>query len=432
MGIMNNRVNNRATGFYYNLTQIEVQGLNKQYNLADGHAYHAMPASLQPVIQDMLGIWEYAGSKPIPLIEEQFKLATAELIGSPTLARLNTYSISPTASNSIDIVGAWLNMRNRKVGLLEPVFDNLHLLLKRRGVKPVIIQERDLVDLEKLQTKINLYKLDSLFIVTPNNPTGFELNEQELKDLCDLCAKNKVALFVDTTFGLYSKQRIDNYKILEESGVDYAVIEDTGKTFPTQDMKASLMVYSRPLASDMRMLYEEIFLCSSSFTLALLGKLLQKTHEVGLDKVVWDEVAVRRQHLERALAESPLKLTGKSNACALPLAWLDSSATGLPDTMLVTELMKHQVAVLPGRFFYRGSRYKDATHVRLSLMKPDNIFYGGVKALGQALPKIIREVFGELQPRPYPGADERIRSSEGPSRGHLCPQDSFSRRKNGD
>ncbi len=374
--------------FYTSLTEVEVESLHSQYGFADGHAYHSMPAGLQSAILDLPQIWEYAQSRSVPEMEKEFRSLTAKLIRSPTLAAHPHYSISPTASNSIDIVGAWLDKEDHKVGLLEPVFDNLYLLLKRRKVRIESIGERDLVELDQLKQKIIRYGLTSLFIVTPNNPTGFQLNGAQFHDLCSLCASMKVALIVDKTFRLYSTDIFDNYKILEESGIDYAVIEDTGKTWPTQDLKASLMAYSESLSKDMRMLYEEVFLCSSSFALALLGRIIDKTHAIGIDKIVWSEVAKRTTHLERALAGTQLFITRNEGSCAMPVIWLDCGGTGLTDLELIHELKHFGVVLLPGRLFFRNSQVQHTRHVRFSLLKPDAVFYEGVEVLKFALKKI--------------------------------------------
>ena len=386
---------------YLSLTEVEVEGLNSKYNLTDGHAYHKMPVVLQSVLNDLSSVWQYAGSRSVPDMEEEFKRVWADLIKSPNLATHRHYSISPTASNSIDIAGAWIAMKNYNVGLLEPVFDNLYLLLKRRGAKITSIQEGDLIDLEKLEASIDVHNLKSLFIVTPNNPTGFQLNPDQYRAVCDLCAQKGVALIVDRTFRVYSRDDFDDYKILNDSGVDYAVIEDTGKTWPTQDLKVSLMTYSQSLSKDMRMLYEEIYLCTNNFSLALLGKLIDRTREVGIDKVIWQEVTQRMRHVEAALSKTPLTLVATGGEHSLPVAWMDCSATGLKDVDLVRKLKEQSLVLLPGRFFYWNSQDQHTNNVRLSLMRPDHVFYKGLEVLSSALPK------NEEKPR-VEGCRERL------------------------
>lgn len=373
---------------YISLTEFEIEGLISKYNFADGHAYHSMPEILLPVIENLSSIWTATANKPIPTVEEEFKLKFANAIGSKTLSSHKFYSIAPTASNSIDIAATLLKSQNCKVGLLEPAFDNLYLILNRRGVEVSSIQEQDLNNLNSLEQKIEENKLNSLFIVNPNNPTGTELNETEFTNLVGLCAKRGITLILDTTFRFYSKQSFDSYEVLEKSGVDFIVIEDTGKTWPTQDMKASLMTYSGSLAQSVRELYEEIYLCSSSFSLAVLGNLIERTMEAGIDKVIWNEVDNRRSFLRGALLGSKLELVEHKGSCAMPVAWLDATKTHKNDFEIVESLSKHGISLLPGRFFYWNSKEMNTNNVRLSLMRPDNTFHQGITALKSAIPHV--------------------------------------------
>jgi aspartate/methionine/tyrosine aminotransferase len=370
------------------LTKYEVGGLKTAFTFADGHAYHDMPKPLQPVMRQLQSIWAESSSKSIPEMEEKFKRATSRIIQSPILGYHSSYSLCPTASNSIDITGAWLKTKGYTVGLIEPAFDNLYLLLKRRGVDIVPIQESDLSDLDILSNKIDEYDLKSLFIVSPNNPTGFQLDQDEFNALCRQCAKKGVTMIVDTTFRLYSRNSYDEYQILNDNGVDYLVIEDTGKTWPTNDLKVSLMAYSESLSSEVRTLYEEVYLCVSNFSLGLLSELIDKTRKVGIDEIVWAEVDKRKQQVREALQDTFLTPILNDKAAPLPLEWLDCSASGLTDIELVEELKKAGVALLPGRFFYWNTPEQHTQNVRLSLMRSNDIFDKGLQTLNQALQRL--------------------------------------------
>ncbi|MCX6350942.1 MAG: hypothetical protein NTX03_03670 [Bacteroidetes bacterium] len=58
------------------LTEFEVTGLSTPFNFADGHAYHEMPNSLQPVMNRIKVIWKESVSKRVPELEERFKKGT--------------------------------------------------------------------------------------------------------------------------------------------------------------------------------------------------------------------------------------------------------------------------------------------------------------------------------------------------------------------
>jgi aspartate/methionine/tyrosine aminotransferase len=148
------------------------------------------------------------------------------------------------------------------------------------------------------------------------------------------------------------------------------------------------MVYSESLAEDLRMLYEEIFLCHSNFTLAFLNALMEKTLSVGIDKIIHQEVTRRVNHVERALWETPLTLVRNNRACSLPLAWIDCSATGLTDLELVRKLSEFQVSLLAGRLFYWNSQDQHTRNVRLSLLKPDRVFYKALDVISETVRRI--------------------------------------------
>ena len=365
------------------LTEFEVRGLKTEYNFADGHAYNEPHQKLQTILSDINDVWGYARSHSIPAIEEEFKVALGELIESPTLQAWPHYSIFPTASNSIDAVGAWLKMRNLTVGLLEPVFDNLHLILKRRDVSIYPINEELLLDLEHLELIISQQKLGALFIVSPNNPTGFYLNNVQFRDLCQLCASKNVTLIVDRTFRFYSKAGFDDYVLMDRCGVDFITIEDTGKTWPTLDLKVSLMVYSAALSKDLRLLYEEIFLCSSNFTVALLTRMIRETASVGLKQILWDEVYCRANLMKSAFAGTEFEISNYDTKVQLPFLWINVSCAGIDDMTVINKFQEQGVSMLPGRYFYWNSLAQNIGYVRLSLMRPRKVFTRGVAAIKQ-------------------------------------------------
>jgi hypothetical protein len=67
---------------YGTLTEAQVAGFDTFYDLANGHAYHDVPAELQPVINDLPKIWDRAVSRSVPDMEEEFKRTSAGIFGS--------------------------------------------------------------------------------------------------------------------------------------------------------------------------------------------------------------------------------------------------------------------------------------------------------------------------------------------------------------
>jgi aspartate/methionine/tyrosine aminotransferase len=373
------------TSLIDSLTSFEVVGLNSKFNFSDGHAYHAPPKELAGVYANLGDIWEAAVASSIPDAERAFKNALAHLIESPSLESHELFSVLPTASNSIDIVAAWLHMRGKRTGLLEPAFDNLPLMLRRRHIDIRPIKEHELLDLDALEHKIDSLELSALFVILPNNPTGFALTAVDFRRLCELCERKAVTLIVDKTFRVYARDVFDDYAIMHATGVDFVVIEDTGKTWPTLDLKVSLLVYKDTVGNELRNLYEEIFLCSSNFALLLLTRLIQRTAEHGLAQVV-HKPAIQRLGLVRdVIMGSPLSLVPNRYKTALPLAWIDCQETGMADLEMVEYLKGFGLAVLPGRNFFWNSPQDNTSYFRISLMRPTMMFYTGLKAMEKAV-----------------------------------------------
>lgn len=239
------------------LTDIEVLGLSSPCSLADGHAYQDLDSIYQPIVDGLPASWHRAKSMPIPEMERLYVDTFGKTVGSDALARYPNFKICPTASNSIDIIGAYLAAKGLRVGLIEPTFDNLALLLKRRGVDLVAVDDRELVaatNADCLDTLLAPLGLRALFLVNPNNPTGRVMSEAQLEAIASYCIRTRTMLILDNSFRMHNRRPYDDYKLLLASGVSFIAFEDTGKAFPTLDMKASILAYSE----DNKTLIEEI------------------------------------------------------------------------------------------------------------------------------------------------------------------------------
>lgn len=369
-----------------NLTELEVFGLSAKYNLADGHSYISAKEHFGSVLSELPELWGSAVEMPIPEMEVLFKNKFAEYFALDGLRRHSHFSVCPTASNSIDIVGAWARSKNYKVGLVEPTFDNLAQLLRRREVALEAIPEKVVVDPALLEELVRDRRLDALFLVNPNNPTGVTLDAIAMSNVIDLCHRHDVILILDTSFRFCHQTNIDEYALLSDKGVSFIVLEDTGKQWPTLDTKASLLSYSEDLAADIRNIYEEIYLCCSNFSLRVIVAFIDETLKKGglsyMHSIVMKNIEIARSELENSLVA--IETVGPSSI--MTVMWLNIEKTGLSDLELTDYLAKCDVAVLPGRYFYWNS-HQVAGHnrIRIALMKPDGQFLSSILRLKQAL-----------------------------------------------
>jgi len=364
------------------LTEFEAIGLRSPLNLADGHSYVNPEDFFPKVSEELSRIWTYACRTPIPAMENEFKATFADFYNLVTLSGLKRFAVCPTASNSIDLVGAYLASVSFRVGLVEPTFDNLALLLNRRNVPLVAISEHDFFDIEKLHHIVESHNLQSLFIVNPNNPTGLVCEKRQLELLIELALSKNLLLIIDSSFRFARCNQFDDYELLERSGVKFIVIEDTGKIWPTMDTKASLLCASRHCWNLLRQIYDEVFLCTSNFSLALITEFIRSTVDLGGFVFVQDYLLQRKNLALRLLKDSTLNLAESDSRSVLSFLWLDCSATGLYDIQLTSHLQQRGISVLPGRYFYWSSHERNGhNRIRISLMKPLQTVVSGIQLI---------------------------------------------------
>lgn len=363
------------------LTDYEQIGFQATVNLADGHAYQELGRSQELIVERLGDIWHESQQQTIPGSEDLYLQRFAALIDSPGLLRAAGHSILPTASNSIDLVGAYLHGLGSRVLLTHPTFDNLALLLRRRGVQPQPISEIEIND--ACARQLRLREADALFLVNPNNPTGTSLERAKFSEIVESCVANDVTIIIDACFRLFYEPTWDAYQLLQDAGASYIVFEDTGKVFPTQDMKASILSCSNDHRTALAELYNEVYLCVSKFSLCVLGEFFDDADKIGLRATLHSLVADRRDLLRRALPESAVEPVARDSR--ISVEWLSTSLTGLSDLEVVDSLYERGVGVLPGRGFFwnRAGEEFSERNVRVSLMKPRRQFELGVELLAE-------------------------------------------------
>jgi aspartate/methionine/tyrosine aminotransferase len=380
------------------LTDFERLGFSALLGLADGHAYQDLDPVYRPAVDSLGSLWYECEKIPVIEAEERFRNAFALLSRSSAVATLPFYKICPTASNAIDIAGAVLADRGVVTGLIEPTFDNLSLILRRRRVRVRPISEIELARSAgegTLPKFLDDQSCGAVFLVQPNNPTGFELDSAALQAVAEYCAHRGTILLLDNSFRFYRRQPLDDYNILLRAGVSFICIEDTGKIWPTHDLKASLIFCSPDIWPDIDVVYSELYLCHSRLAIAILERFLLITHSEGLARTIWSQVDEHRSILRAAIAGSGLRVDESAADSQISVEWLNCRETGLHDLQVVAQLAKRGLAVLPGRQFYWHSVNEGDCHhnIRISLMKPRLAFAQSMVLIRSAF------VLGELYVR---------------------------------
>ncbi len=369
------------------LTDFEIAGLNEDICLADGHAYQDIHPAFIPIVETLPEIWKKVAEKPIPVMEKMFSETYSRFINSPILHDYPHFRICPTASNTIDIIGAILNHLKLNATLIEPTFDNLALLLKRRGVQLSSINDSILYSAAESNTLDQLFNehdtMEVLFLVNPNNPTGLTLSETAFKNVIQFCQDRHILLIIDSCFRLYNRNGFDDYQLLINSSLSFIVFEDTGKVWPTQDLKASMVYFSADLANLFNEIYNEIYLCVSNFALGILCEFFERTMSHTLKNTIWDLVDQRRSLLQKAIGESKFIAQKVVKQTLLPVEWVKIIDSEKNDFDICFELQQQHLAILPGRQFYWNSSEQPHNHryIRFSLMKKESAFLKGMNIL---------------------------------------------------
>lgn len=370
------------------LTDFEIDGLSSHYCLADGHAYQDLHPAFEKIIESLPAIWHNSATLTIPEAEQRFNKSYASFIKSPILEkRHRNFKICPTASNSIDLVGATLKSLNYHVAMIEPTFDNLALLIRRRGVKLSSISDLDLFRAAEdgnIDKALPLLKnFDAVVLIHPNNPTGYTLSENGFKNVVQFCVSHDITLVIDNCFRAHRRTHYGDYDILIESGVSFIAFEDTGKVWPTQDLKASIVYFSDDIKNVFTALYNEVYLCVSNFALGIISSFFDETAKAGIKQTIWDIVDQRRLMLRNLIAGSSFSVPELSMPSTLPVEWLTYAGTDKDDFLICKELKMLGLAVLPGRQFYWNSSNHGANqkNIRVSLMKREKTFLTGVDIL---------------------------------------------------
>ena len=377
------------------LTEVESQGLDSQYNMADGHAYQDLSESQANIIESLPEIWKQSSKKKQHHVERDFLFQFSKLAKSLSIQAYKHFRICPTASNSIDIAATYLKATGKCVALIEPTFDNLFLILKRRDIPLVSVAESEIYEgnLDSLLQQ----NIDAVFLVNPNNPTGTLLSEVRFKTIVNWCATHNKMLILDNTFRFFCPQIYDQFQLLIDSNISFISIEDTGKVWSTQDLKASLLIFSEDISSLMHTIYEEIYLCVSNFQLKLLIAFMRDAETRGLDVAVWSEVKRRRFAFRKTIESSVFQIHKSAIDSNISVEWVTFDPSLGNDFQMMDILKNEGLIVLPGRLFYWNSSAHPKNHqfIRFSLLKPRTQFDASLKCIRQAL-NMVHDSFLEI------------------------------------
>ena len=366
-----------------NLTQYEHDALSRIYNLADGHAHQQQSFSQRSIIHQLPSIFYRVEASSQYIIEKEFLQSFFQLAHQPKALEIETSLFCYSASIAIEMTAHFLKQRGLRTALIEPIFDNVPSILKRLDVDLVAIDESIIFPEIQIEL-INNLEVDAIFIVMPNNPTGKILGELEFKKLVDYCALSGKLLIVDFCFRFFDKSLLwDQYEAVINSGVDFIFIEDTGKTWPSLDLKVSLITVNSSSFEEMFFIHNDFLLNVSPFTLELLKLYINNSKENGIDSTLLNIVQLNRKYLRSKLNATvfrPANLNSKTS-----VEWLEI-LNGYSAEEIWTTLSDGGIFILPGTRFYWNNTSFGTKYIRLALMRNPDVFKKAIDAFVEALP----------------------------------------------
>lgn len=364
-----------------NLTEFEYLAVNSPLNCADGHARQNLTVSQMQIIDDLPQLFLECMATPAEELERRALSSYFKLLGQHSFPKSDKRVFSCYSSSvAMEIVARSLVTEIGSLMLLHPTFDNIPDILKGVGMKLVPMSEAQLHDddLEAAQ----LDSVGGLFVTTPNNPTGRVVSRDRLRALARQCAERDRVLVLDTSFrGFDTRAHYDHYEVLEASGCRWVIIEDTGKLWPTLDLKVGWIVTSANLGLPVPKIYSDILLGVSPLILTLVGRFAADAASGGLAEL-HQFIADNRRTVR-------LTLSGVPGVC-----FPDSTNRGSVERILLGErsgldvwraLQDRKVYLLPCEQFFWADPPVGANALRIALARPAPLLSQAARELQSVL-----------------------------------------------
>ncbi|HEY6309492.1 MAG TPA: aminotransferase class I/II-fold pyridoxal phosphate-dependent enzyme [Streptosporangiaceae bacterium] len=360
-----------------NLTEIELAAIESGINLADGHARYELTASQQKIINQLCELYALAAETSPALLDQKAQSAFLTAVGQHSaMSRAEVLSCY-SSSVAMEITARSLYTSGvRRVALIHPTFDNIPDILRGVGMNLMPVSEESLVDGSgRLPDGAEV-----LFVTTPNNPTGEVLSPEVLTHWARECASRGIVLVLDSSFrGFDERAQYDHYAILVQEGCRYIIMEDTGKLWPTLDLKIGFLAFPR----DERLLplhriYTDILLGVSPLLMLLVQRFAEDAHDGGfseLHRFIHSNRALLRKRLSGIPAISFPDTDSRISVERLALP------TGFTGSDMRHTLCERAVHVLPCRQFYWAEPEAGERYIRLALSRPPEMIRTAAAAI---------------------------------------------------
>lgn len=361
------------------LTAWEWSALDGPCNIADGHSHQGQNSAQLDIVNNLSSLFQEAERTTQTALQENFCAQFFELAGQRFSRKFAPPLYHYSSSVSVEVVANYLRRDGKSVALLHPTFDNIPAILIRHGVKLVALEEQQFLNPSQLVESLSA---DAIFLVLPNNPTGFELTRTQFQSIVRSCKRRGILIILDFSFRFFSSlTKWDQYEILYSNQCDFIGIEDTGKTWPTLDLKIGFIVSSPSIYPELASITDDVLLNVSPFIFALLTEYISAEGQIPRQHTIRQIAKSNRMILRSALKTTALEVFNPSSRISvewlkLPHSW---------NSMRFCEWLEtKQISVLPGTPFFWYQPKRGDSFIRVALMRPQPFFRDAVSKLSSA------------------------------------------------
>jgi aspartate/methionine/tyrosine aminotransferase len=284
------------------------------------------------------------------------------------------------------VVGRVLRRRCRRLAVIHPTFDNIPDLLRDHvGLVPVAEHELMTADLASAQRQ----EVTAVWVTTPNNPTGWFLDQANFSGLAKEAAARRMLLCLDTSFrGFDRRAQYDTYEILESAGGDYIVVEDTGKLWPAGELKAGFIASSRSLDDEVKHALSDVLLTVPPVILRLVEELARDAASGGFEAL--HKLIARNREQAKIMVRSQEIATVDEQDARVSVLMLRFQS-GRQAHEVYSLLRRKGVHLLPCEQFYWAQPEEGSVFLRIALARDHELFDEALRRLSQVTPEVSME-----------------------------------------
>jgi len=373
---------------YKDITQHEIEALKVKYNLADAHTHQSQSITQRNIIKDLDKLWYLSEKTKQHKLEEEF---IDKFFAMKNIDCVNHKDVMLHYSASVSTIhiANYLLKNNLSVSLLEPCFDNIYDILDGFSIKIEPIEESVFLRDHIYDRLCETVKTDCIFIIDPNNPTGFSFLDKSYKkdfeELLRYCKDYNKILIIDYCFSnfLLGRKEINLYNpyySLKEYNITYIAIEDTGKTWPTQDAKISLVSSSSNIYLDLYSIYTTYILNVSPFILILMISYIDNSINDNF-KSMNNLLDKNRKYLKDKMNKTFINVL--PSRVPTSVAWCAVNKQTSLDVQKI--LVDEGIYTISGSYFFWSNKEKGSSFIRVALARNHDMFFPAVEKLSSII-----------------------------------------------